>query len=66
MLARVGPVWASTMRLADPLGLHRTAVGLVRGTQPAKRDLLMRLPVDRSCLVGALGDGTAGRAELVA
>ncbi|GHB34163.1 hypothetical protein GCM10010331_22130 [Streptomyces xanthochromogenes] len=49
MLARVGPAWAATMRLADPLGLHRTAVGLVRGTRPTMRELLVRATqVDRT------------------
>ncbi|MFF4183610.1 alpha/beta fold hydrolase [Streptomyces sp. NPDC001691] len=64
VLARVGPLWAATMRLADPLGLHRTAVGLVRGTRPTMRELLMKLPVDRTYLVGGLSGELRGRAEL--
>ncbi|MGW1867325.1 alpha/beta fold hydrolase [Streptomyces mauvecolor] len=65
VLERVGPLWAATMRLADPLGLHRTAVGLVRGTEPTMRELLMKLPLDRTYLVGGLDDSLPGRAELV-
>ncbi|MBO0518528.1 alpha/beta hydrolase, partial [Streptomyces beijiangensis] len=34
VLLRVGPDWAATMRLADPLALHRAAIGLMRGTRP--------------------------------
>ncbi|MFE9557168.1 alpha/beta fold hydrolase [Streptomyces sp. NPDC006692] len=66
VLARVGPLWAATMRLADPLGLHRTARGLVRGTEPTMRELLMKLPVERTYLVGGRDDELPGRAELVA
>ncbi|MFE9118526.1 alpha/beta fold hydrolase [Streptomyces sp. NPDC007172] len=67
VLARVGPVWAATMRLADPRGLYRTAVGLVRGTRPTMRELLVRATgIDRTYLVGGLEDEPAGRAELVA
>ncbi|MFE4856271.1 alpha/beta fold hydrolase [Streptomyces sp. NPDC056670] len=67
VLARVGPTWAATMRLADPLGLHRTAVGLVHGTRPTMRELLMRAKtVDRTYLVGGLDDALPGRADLIA
>ncbi|MFE9403489.1 alpha/beta fold hydrolase [Streptomyces sp. NPDC006530] len=66
VLARVGPLWAATMRLADPLGLHRTAVGLVRGTRPTMRELLMRArEIDRTYLVGGLEDDLPGRAGLI-
>ncbi|MFG2722141.1 alpha/beta fold hydrolase [Streptomyces sp. NPDC048416] len=64
VLARTGPLWAATMRLADPLALHRTAVALVRGTEPSMRELLVRLPIERVYLVGGLDDGLPGRAEL--
>lgn len=66
VLARVGPLWAATMRLADPLALHRTAVALVRGTRPTMRELLRALPVERTYLVGGLDGELTGRAELVA
>ncbi|MFE3184099.1 alpha/beta fold hydrolase [Streptomyces violascens] len=65
VLGRIGPLWAATMRLADPPGLHRTAIGLVRGTEPTMRELLMKLPLDRTYLVGGLDDSLPGRAELV-
>ncbi|MBD0740896.1 alpha/beta hydrolase [Streptomyces sp. CBMA152] len=66
VLDRIGPLWAATMRLADPLALHRTAVGLVRGTRPTMRHLLMGLPIDRTYLVGGIDDDLAGRDELIA
>ncbi|MFG2057116.1 alpha/beta fold hydrolase [Micromonospora sp. NPDC048930] len=51
-LDRVGPLWAATMRLADPVGLHRSAVGLVAGTRPTMRHLLERLPMPRLYVQG--------------
>ncbi|GAA0597510.1 alpha/beta hydrolase [Streptomyces crystallinus] len=66
VLDRVGPLWAATMRLADPLALHRTAVGLIHGTQPTMRHLLMDLPIDRTYLVGDRDNDLPGREELAA
>jgi pimeloyl-ACP methyl ester carboxylesterase len=45
-----GAHWWSTIRLADPRGLHRSAVGLARGTDPAMRDILKGLPIPRAYL----------------
>ncbi|MFD9544746.1 alpha/beta fold hydrolase [Streptomyces sp. NPDC060022] len=66
VLARVGPAWAATMRLADPLALHRTATGLVRGTDPTMRRMLMESPAERVYLQGALSGELPGRVELMA
>lgn len=66
ILDQVGPQWAATMRLADPIALHRSAFGLRAGTQPTVRQLLMELPIPRTFLVGALSTPLAGRAELEA
>ncbi|MEV0177125.1 alpha/beta hydrolase [Streptomyces sp. NPDC050803] len=66
VLERVGPLWAATMRLADPRALHRTAVGLVRGSQPVMRDILEAVPVDRVYLQGELSGELAGRQALEA
>ncbi|MFD8206765.1 alpha/beta fold hydrolase [Streptomyces sp. NPDC059695] len=52
VLERVGPTWAATMRLADPLALHRSAVHLVRGTDPVMREMLLRARVPRVFLQG--------------
>ncbi|WP_393099909.1 alpha/beta fold hydrolase [Streptomyces sp. LN325] len=54
VLDKVGPAWAATMRLADPLALHRTATGLARGTTPTMRQLLERSTVARVYLQGEL------------
>jgi pimeloyl-ACP methyl ester carboxylesterase len=48
------------MRLADPVGLHRTAIGLLRGTTPTMRVMLERLPMPRSYLVGGLSGPVDG------
>jgi pimeloyl-ACP methyl ester carboxylesterase len=52
VLEKVGPLWAATMRLADPRALHRTAVGLRRGSEPVMRTILEGLVIDRVYLQG--------------
>ncbi|MGK5444645.1 alpha/beta fold hydrolase [Micromonospora sp. URMC 105] len=54
-LDRVGPQWAATMRLADPVGLHRSAVHLVAATRPTMRHMLVRLPIPRTFIQGERG-----------
>lgn len=55
VLGKVGPMWAATMRLADPRALYRTAVGLRRGSDPVMREILVALDaVERVYLQGAL------------
>jgi pimeloyl-ACP methyl ester carboxylesterase len=66
VLAAVGPRWAATMRLADPRALHRSAVGLRRGSEPVMRTILEGLPVDRVYLQGGLSGELAGREVLEA
>ncbi|MEV3987464.1 alpha/beta hydrolase [Streptomyces sp. NPDC049837] len=66
VLERVGPTWAATMRLADPLALHRSASGLIRGTRPTMRRMLMDARVDRVYLQGEHSGELPGREELVA
>ncbi|MFH9550469.1 alpha/beta fold hydrolase [Streptomyces sp. NPDC017435] len=63
VLGEVGPVWAATMRLADPRALHRSAVGLRRGSDPVMREILTGLDaVDRVYLQGRL-TGELGGAD---
>jgi pimeloyl-ACP methyl ester carboxylesterase len=64
VLEHVGPVWAATMRLTDPRALHRSAVGLRRGSRTVMRALLEGLPVDRVYLQGELSGEVAGRQAL--
>ncbi|MEU1516433.1 alpha/beta hydrolase [Streptomyces sp. NPDC005811] len=53
VLDRVGPLWAATMRLADPRALYRSAVALRRGSDPVMREILAGLHmVDRVYLQG--------------
>ncbi|MFJ8082556.1 alpha/beta fold hydrolase [Streptomyces sp. NPDC096205] len=66
VLEKIGPVWAATMRLADPRALHRTAVGLVGGSTPVMRTILEAAPVDRVYLQGELSGELAGRKALEA
>ncbi|WP_370255432.1 alpha/beta fold hydrolase [Streptomyces sp. V4I8] len=66
VLDAVGPLWAATMRLADPRALHRSAVGLRRGSEPIMRDILEGLSIDRVFLQGELTGELPGRAALEA
>ncbi|MEU3840154.1 alpha/beta hydrolase [Streptomyces sp. NPDC028635] len=64
VLRTVGPVWAATMRLADPRALHRSAVGLRRGSDPVMRTLLEELPMERLYLQGERSGELADAAGL--
>ncbi|PBC65448.1 alpha/beta hydrolase [Streptomyces sp. Tue6028] len=64
VLERVGPLWAATMRLADPRALHRTATGLKHGTNPTMRRLLEALTVERVYLQGESSGELLGRETL--
>lgn len=64
VLDAVGPLWAATMRPADPRALHRSAVGLRRGASPVTRTLLEGLPVDRVFLQGEHSGELVGRRRL--
>lgn len=67
VLERVDPSWAATMRLADPLALHRSATALVAATRPTMRRMLMAATsVDRVYLQGGLSGELPGEDGLVA
>ncbi|QCX80890.1 2-hydroxymuconate semialdehyde hydrolase [Streptomyces sp. YIM 121038] len=66
VLEKVGPGWAATMRLTDPRALHRSATGLVRGTSPTMRAMLMALSVERVYVQGALSGDVPGGDDLEA
>ncbi|MEU5145184.1 alpha/beta hydrolase [Streptomyces sp. NPDC021139] len=66
VLEAVGTRWAATMRLTDPRALHRSAVGLCRGSDPVTRTLLKGLPVERVYLQGGLSGELEGRESLEA
>ncbi|HEY1174986.1 MAG TPA: alpha/beta hydrolase [Phytomonospora sp.] len=65
-LERVGPHWASTMRLADPVGLYRTAVNLARGSVPTMREHLVGMDIPRTYLYPAADGAVADAHGLVA
>jgi pimeloyl-ACP methyl ester carboxylesterase len=44
--------YAASFALADPLGTHRSAVGLLQGTRPTMRQNLVRLTVPRAFVLG--------------
>ncbi|MEU9518869.1 alpha/beta hydrolase [Streptomyces sp. NPDC048224] len=64
VLEEVGPPWAATMRLADPRALHRSAVGLCRGSDPAPRTLLEGLAIERVYIQGERSGEVEGREAL--
>ncbi|WP_079036900.1 MULTISPECIES: alpha/beta fold hydrolase [Streptomyces] len=66
VLEKVGPFWRATMRLADARALHRSAIGLVAGTRPTMRRMLMELTVDRVFVQGAASGELVGQDELMA
>ncbi|MFF8319580.1 alpha/beta fold hydrolase [Streptomyces bobili] len=67
VLENVGPLWAATMRLADPRGLHRSAVGLRRGSEPVMREILAGLDtIERVYLQGELSGPLDGAEALEA
>ncbi|MEV6006680.1 alpha/beta hydrolase [Streptomyces sp. NPDC051976] len=65
-LERVGWRWRATMRLADPVGLHRTATALARATRPTMRAMLVAMDIPRTYLVGELSEDLDDRDGLVA
>ncbi|WP_128430304.1 alpha/beta fold hydrolase [Streptomyces cyaneus] len=66
VLEAVGPLWAATMRLADPRALHRSATWLRRGYEPIMREILEELSIDRVYLQGELSGELPGRQALEA
>ncbi|MER7172263.1 alpha/beta fold hydrolase [Streptomyces mesophilus] len=64
VLDRVGPLWAATMRLADPLALHRSATHLVRGSRPVMREMFERAAMERVYLQGESSGELRGRRAL--
>ncbi|MFI8522382.1 alpha/beta fold hydrolase [Streptomyces sp. NPDC085481] len=64
VLERVGPAWAATMRLTDPLALHRTATHLRQGTEPVMREMFQQARIDRIYLQGELSGELPGSDSL--
>ncbi|MFD7595436.1 alpha/beta fold hydrolase [Kitasatospora sp. NPDC059812] len=62
--AWVGPSWWSTMRLAGPEALYRSAVHLARATVPTMRELLLGLDLPRAFLYPEAGGEPRGAGQL--
>ena len=56
--------WAPTLRQCDPRAVHRSAVGLIAGSRPIMRELLVRLPIPRTFIRGTRGQVLLDRDEL--
>ncbi len=53
VLKGLDPHYAARVRITDPIALHRSAVGLVRGTRPDMATQFFALPHPRALVVGA-------------
>jgi pimeloyl-ACP methyl ester carboxylesterase len=51
--------WRPTLRLCDPMAVHRSAVGLVTGSRPTMREQLLGLPIPRTFIRGERGEALA-------
>jgi pimeloyl-ACP methyl ester carboxylesterase len=65
-LTAANPDWARTLRLCDPLAVHRSAVGIVTGSRPTMRELLVALPIPRTFIRGDRGEALRDREGLMA
>ncbi|OZD07252.1 hypothetical protein CH275_08890 [Rhodococcus sp. 06-235-1A] len=66
LIADADPEWASTLRVADPIALHRTAVGLCVGPEPPVQSMLESVSVPRVFAYGDRTGAPAKEAELAA
>jgi len=64
LLATAPKTWLPMLRLSDPRAVHRSAVGIVTGTRPTMRELLMNLGIPRTFIRGERGEALVGQAEL--
>ena len=60
------PDWAPTLRLSDPLAVYRSAVGVITGSRPIMRELLVGLPIPRTFIHGDRGEPLRDPEGLVA
>ncbi|MEO5703767.1 MAG: alpha/beta hydrolase [Candidatus Limnocylindrales bacterium] len=60
------PGWAPTLRRCSPLAIHRSSVGLITGTTPTMRALLVAVAVPRTFIKGAHGEPLLDEAGLEA
>jgi pimeloyl-ACP methyl ester carboxylesterase len=53
------PSWAWTLRLCDARAVYRSAVGLVTGSRPTMRDMLVSMTIPRTFIRGDRGEPLA-------
>jgi pimeloyl-ACP methyl ester carboxylesterase len=58
------PGWAATLRHCSPVAIHRSAVGLTKGTTPTMRAMFTALNIPRTFIHGARGEPLRGAAGL--
>ncbi len=63
-LSAADPGWGMTLRMSAPFAVHRSAVGMIAGTEPSLRTLLGALPIPRTFIAGADGEGVERAAGL--
>ncbi|WMX47303.1 alpha/beta hydrolase [Streptomyces roseicoloratus] len=66
VLERVGPTWAATMRLADPLALYRSATHLRAESEPTVREMFRGSRAERVYLQGERSGELPGADALMA
>jgi len=64
LLGSAGPQWRATLRLADPVALHRTALGLCAGPDEPLRRTLLQARSPRTLVWGAQSPPPSGLDEL--
>ena len=64
LLRSASPSWRASLRLADPVALHRTSVGLCRGSNPVMREALLEASLPRTLIWGEMSPPPRGLGEL--
>ena len=64
LVERLEPGFAARVRMADPVALHRSAVGLVTEVTPSVGELFAGLPQPRALLLGARSHPYAEAGEI--
>lgn len=66
LITDADPEWASTLRVADPIALHRTAVGLCLGPEQTVQSMLEQLPIPKVFAYGERTGAPSQESELTA
>jgi pimeloyl-ACP methyl ester carboxylesterase len=55
-LVATHPLWPPTLRLCDPRAVYRSAVGLITGSRPTMREMLIGMAIPRTFILGDRGE----------